>query len=122
MRLTHLKAIKVFLLLLVVLVVGYAIFRPEPPGMWFRHSDKVGHVVGFFGLSLIARWTLTTVPGVWFWPLFMVLAGVLEYLQGVLRPQRVASVDDAYANLGGVALAFVLWGIGRFISARRHNR
>lgn len=116
------KLIKVILLVLIILAVGYAIFRPEPPGMWFRHSDKVGHVLGLLSLTLIARWTLTSVSGVWFWPVMAILAGLLEYLQGVLRPLRVASIDDAYANLAGVALAFLVWGIGRFISARRRNR
>lgn len=116
------KLIKVILLVLIILAVGYAIFRPEPPGMWFRHSDKVGHVLGLFSLTLIARWTLTSVSGMWFWPVMVILAGLLEYLQGVLRPLRVASIDDAYANLAGVALAFLIWGIGRFISARRRNR
>lgn len=95
--------------LFVSTAVLYAIFRPAPPEMIFEHSDKVGHVIAFLALSLMGRLALSSLSKVTFWLSFLLLAFLLEYLQGALRPLRIFSVEDAYANAAGVLLALVVF-------------
>jgi len=95
--------------LLVLIAVLYALFRPAPPEMIFENSDKVGHVVAFMMLGVTARFALLKLSSVSFWLILFSLAFVLEYLQGVLRPLRVFSIEDVLANGIGVLLAFLLF-------------
>lgn len=52
---------------------------------------------------------------VFFWPVLFGLAPLMEYLQGVLRPLRVYSMEDSYANLAGVALGLFVVSFYRLI-------
>jgi VanZ family protein len=87
--------------------VLYGIFRPTPPEMIFENSDKVGHLLAFFLLSVTARLAMPYMPWYWFWTIFVELAFLLEYLQGLWMPLRQFSLQDSYANLCGVAIGWV---------------
>jgi VanZ family protein len=87
--------------------LAYGIFRSSPPERLFENSDKVGHFIAFFGVSFIGRFALHKIPAILYWGCWLGLAGLLEYLQGELRPMRHFSVEDAYANAIGVAIAIV---------------
>ena len=93
--------------LLCAALVAYGIFRPTPL-QFLNQSDKVGHVLAFLGLSLTAWMAFRQARWFYFWPVLFGLAPLLEYLQGELRPLRVYSIDDSYANLAGVAIALLL--------------
>lgn len=97
-----------------LLVVLYAVLRPEPPPHVFTHSDKAGHLLGFFALSLSARLAFPRIPFLLFWPFFLVFLGLapfLEWLQHELQSQRIYDVDDALANVVGVTAADLLGSI-----------
>jgi VanZ family protein len=97
--------------------VLYAIFRPTPPEMLFDNSDKVGHFLAFGGLSLTAFIALKGRFAWVMWGSLVLLAFVLEYLQGVFLPLRTFSLEDSYANVVGVAIGFAVCQlIGRFRS------
>lgn len=91
---------------LVFTAVLYAIFRPTPPEMIFEHSDKVRHVLAFFGLGFMARLALFRLPRWLLWWALLTLAFGLEYLQGEFRPLRIFSLEDAYVNAAGVVITF----------------
>lgn len=91
---------------LVCALVLYAFFRQTPPTLLFNHSDKVGHVAAFLLLSCSAKAAFYKLPAHWLWGTLLLLAFVLEYLQGELHPLRVFSLEDVYANIAGVVLAF----------------
>jgi VanZ family protein len=94
--------------LLCAAAVAYGIFRPTPPPQFFSGSDKVGHVLAFLGLSLTAWLAFRHVRWFYFWPVLLVLAPLSEYLQGEVRPMRVYSINDSYANIAGVAIALLM--------------
>ncbi|MCX2982108.1 VanZ family protein [Halieaceae bacterium IMCC14734] len=102
----HLFA-SLFVLLMAALL--YGIFRAEPPQELFSNSDKVGHVLIFFAATLSGRLSGIRLPDWAYWPLWAVLALMMEYLQDALWPTRNFSAGDAYANLAGVVAALVVW-------------
>ena len=106
-----LKAQHIFAFLFVFFTAAllYGVFRPEPPPELFAHSDKAGHVLIFFAVALSGRLAGISLPDWSYWPLWASLAMTLEYLQGMLRPLRIFSIEDAYANLTGVVAALVVW-------------
>ena len=111
-----LKTQHLFALLFVCFTAAllYGVFRPEPPPELFAHSDKAGHVLIFFAVALSGRLAGISLPDWSYWPLWAGLAMTMEYLQGMLRPLRIFSIEDAYANLAGVvatsvAVAATMW-------------
>ena len=102
--------------LLALAALAYGIFRPAPPERIFENSDKVGHFIAFFGVSFMGRLALHKIPGWIYWSSWFVLAGLLEYLQGALRPLRHFSVEDAYANAIGVVIAITVCFVATKIS------
>lgn len=100
-----------------VSAVMYGIFRPVPPEMLFDNSDKVGHFIAFAALGITARLALPANRHGFIWPVLLVAAFVLEYLQGAWLPLRTFSLEDSYANSAGVAIGFaVCWLIDRYRS------
>jgi VanZ family protein len=96
----------------------YGIFRAAPPPDLFDQSDKVGHLLAFGALGLSSRLAFLRLPGLVLWPILAGLAPLLEWLQHQLQPLRIYSLEDALANLSGVALALVFWVfIRRYVSA-----
>jgi hypothetical protein len=87
----------------------YGILRPEPPQEIFLHSDKVAHVLAFFAVSFTGRFAGLSWRGWVYWPFWLGLAILLEYMQGALWATRVFSLDDAYANAAGVFTALAVW-------------
>lgn len=90
-------------------VLAYGLLRPEPPPDLFGESDKLLHLIAFGGLSLTARLAFPSAPGRLLWPLLLVLAPLLEWLQHVIQPVREFSALDVLANLCGIALALLFW-------------
>ena len=111
-KLLHTALLRWSVFLSVVIVVSYALFRPEPPVMIFEHSDKMGHIIAFMTLALTGRLAFIRFSKLGFWLTMSVLAFMLEYLQGEFRPLRIFSLDDAYANLLGVVVALVVFEVG----------
>lgn len=99
-------------------VLLYGLFRPTPPPDVFANSDKVGHVLIFFAVSLSGRLSWVTIPDWLHWPLWALLAMALEYLQGLAQPLRIFSIEDAYANVAGVLLGLLGWLVIRLYLAR----
>ncbi|WP_162010859.1 VanZ family protein [Neptuniibacter caesariensis] len=112
------KTIIWVIFLLALAALAYGIFRPAPPERIFENSDKVGHFMAFFGVSFMGRLALYKIPGWTYWSSWFVLAGLLEYLQGVLRPLRHFSIEDAYANAIGVLIAITVYIVATKISER----
>lgn len=102
------KTIIWVIFLLALAALAYGIFRPTPPERIFENSDKVGHFIAFFGVSFIGRLAIHKIPNWIYWSCWFVLAGLLEYLQGVLQPLRHFSIEDAYANAVGVAISILV--------------
>ena len=63
----------------------------------------------FCAVALSGRLAGISLPDWSYWPLWAGLAMTMEYLQGMLRPLRIFSIEDAYANLAGVVAALVVW-------------
>jgi VanZ family protein len=99
-------------------VLLYSLFRPTSPPDVFANSDKVGHVLIFFAVSLSGRLSKVAIPDRLHWPLWTFLAMALEYLQGAARPLRIFSIEDAYANVAGVLLGLLGWLVIRLYLAR----
>jgi hypothetical protein len=99
-------------------VLLYSLFRPTSPPDVFANSDKVGHVLIFFAVSLSGRLSKVPIPDWLHWPLWAFLAMALEYLQGAARPLRIFSIEDAYANVTGVLLGLLGWLVIRLYLAR----
>jgi hypothetical protein len=87
----------------------YALFRPTPPPELFAYSDKVGHLIIFFAVTLTGRLAGKALSDWVYWPAWAGLAVGLEYLQGALRPLRIFSLADAAANLTGTLVALAVW-------------
>lgn len=98
------------LFVLSVLVCGYFLFRQTPPPQIFAHSDKLGHIGGFFALVLLGYRAASSRFGV---PFLILLAGLLalavgsEWIQSAWLPLRTASRADLAANLSGYVLGLV---------------
>jgi len=90
------------------------------PEMPFDHADKVGHVFAFLVLGITGRLALFNCSRWFIWAALFGLAFSLEYLQGELRPLRVFSIYDAYANAVGIALSvglFKAFKLARFVQS-----
>lgn len=96
------------LFFIALIVLCYGLFRPEPPMKLFKDSDKVLHLVAFLGVSFLGRIALPRANPIIYWASWLILAGLLEYLQGEWQPHRRFSILDAYANAAGVLASFVI--------------
>lgn len=90
-------------------VLFWSIFRPEPPPKLFHESDKLFHVLAFFGFALITRFTFCRKTLWLVWLALLCSSLLLEYLQHVIQSHRHFSEQDALANLTGAVLAFIVW-------------
>ncbi|PIE25442.1 MAG: hypothetical protein CSA60_00610 [Neptuniibacter caesariensis] len=93
--------------IIALVLLAYGLFRPTPPEEVFTHSDKAGHFIAFFTVSFLGKMALNAVPSSIYWGTWLILAGLLEYLQDILCPMRVFSLEDAYANGIGVCIAII---------------
>lgn len=89
-----------------VALLLWGVFDAKPHDGFFGESDKVDHLFAFAVVTLLGllsiplRWTGFTLP---FW---LCAAFLLEYLQGEWVAQRTFDIGDAWANTGGVVLAY----------------
>ena len=103
-------ALSWFVFAVSLLVCGYFLFRQTPLPQGFAHSDKLGHVGGFFALVLLGYRATSCRFGV---PFLILLAGLLalavgsEWIQSAWLPLRTASRADLAANLSGYVLGLV---------------
>lgn len=100
------------------LLIGYAMIAfvivqsliPSPVSVGFELSDKIYHVVGYFGLM---GWFVQIYRGKQerlFWAVIFIAMGILlEFLQGV-GGVRHFEINDMIANASGVVIAWVLSG------------
>lgn len=95
------------------LAILYANFRPSPPPDIFENSDKFGHILSYAALTFSGRYALRNVSSKLFWPGFLLLGIAMELLQGATRPLRFFSIEDSYANLAGVGVAFIAYLVVR---------
>ena len=75
----------------------------------FKQSDKLLHLVAFFGFAIISRFAFIHFHGIKVWLSILACAPLLEYLQQVFQPNRHFSEQDAIANILGVILAWIVW-------------
>ena len=87
--------------------------RSKPIPELFAQEDKLHHFIGFFALAFSCRLAFLPVKLHWI-AIGCVLAGLLiEYAQALI-PLRTASLYDALANTGGVALGLIVaWRFSR---------
>jgi VanZ family protein len=100
--------------LLFVISIGlvfWGIFRSTPPKELFDQSDKAAHLIAFAGLSFTGRIAMPKLNANIYWPVMVVLAVTLEYLQGFVQVSRLSSVEDAMANLMGVGIGLIVVSI-----------
>ncbi len=100
------------------LLIGYAMIAfvivqsliPSPVSVGIELSDKIYHVVGYFGLM---GWFVQIYRGKQerlFWAVIFIAMGILlEFLQGV-GGVRHFEINDMIANASGVVIAWVLSG------------
>lgn len=98
--------------LLVVALVLYGLFQPQPPPhIFFPYDDKYQHVLAFAGLmiSSLLLWNerilRVTLIG-------LVLAVFAELVQPLVSLHRYGSISDGIANVCGVllgVLSVVIW-------------
>src|SRR5690606_13588114 len=98
----------------------YAVFRPEPPPELFTNSDKLGHLVAFGLVALSATFAFPD-SKIRVISLLLVMAPLMEVLQGMLNPARMASHEDALANVTGVLLAGVCYQLLQSAAERKSS-
>ena len=90
-----------------VAAIAWLSLTPEPPGLDFEQSDKVGHFLGYGGLMFWFSQLYRSRTRV-FYALGFVAMGIgLELAQGQLG-YRTYEVFDMYANTLGVLLGWTL--------------
>jgi hypothetical protein len=103
-------------------VLLYGVFRSTPPQELFAQSDKAGHLLIFFAVTLTGRLAKIPLPKWAYWSIWAGLAFGLEYLQGAVRPLRIFSITDAWANLAGVLMALAIWlALARLLYRNRED-
>jgi VanZ family protein len=90
----------------VALVVLLAGFDPHPLPELFPQQDKLHHLFGFAALLFTARVAFPRVPGTWLAAATLAAALAIEIGQGLLLPERSASLGDMLANTAGVLLGW----------------
>lgn len=104
-----------FIFLSISTIVLCAIFYPQPFRIVFGLPDTVSHIGAFIALALAARLVFAKyLPSV-FWLTMFTIALLLEYLQGEILPLRSFSFSDLYSNVAGVAIAFVIFKLGKIM-------
>jgi len=95
-----------FVLLLIGALGAYFAFRHEPLPLFFEHSDKAVHFLGFFIISFILlKLRVFSVVSAFVF-LIMVSFGT-EFIQMMeLLPKRQADGWDLLANFIGITLGF----------------
>lgn len=92
-------------------LLGYGLFRQQPPPELFTESDKFLHVLAFFMVAMTAH--LAFDRGRWLvWAGLLLFAPLSEWLQSYLQLGRQFSLLDVQANLLGVAAAAAVVGLG----------
>lgn len=101
-----------------VILVLSAIRGDKIPEFGFSGGDKVGHLIGYFGLSFVfcaewakhIRWSNKTGRWLIYIASVCVLYGVvIEVLQGFVFYMRSFDYADMAANTGGVLLGVLLF-------------
>lgn len=95
--------------LLCCMLLAYGLFRPEPPPELFDDSDKLMHLFAFGLLGLAGRLAFPRSSPLLLFGAFLVTALLLECLQHWIQPLRQFSLEDAFANMLGIALAMLVW-------------
>ena len=117
MRISRILAISLFAIC--IAVVSWGVFRAMPPQKVFEQSDKIAHLLAFAGLAFSGRLAMPKLNGHIYWPLITTVAMAMEYTQGLVQASRLSSVEDAVANVIGVAIAMLVWvGGQKFRRAR----
>ena len=117
MRISRILAISLFAIC--IAVVSWGVFRAMPPQEIFEQSDKIAHLLAFAGLAFSGRMAMPKLNGHIYWPLITTVAMAMEYTQGLVQASRLSSVEDAIANVMGVAIAMLVWvGVQKFRRAR----
>nr|WP_283104431.1 VanZ family protein [Shewanella inventionis] len=93
-------------LVVAVIVTSYLVFSKPNYPQSFSHMDKVGHLGSFFALSYLAHYAFKPK---WYYlcAALATYALLIELVQSRL-PYRSASVGDVAADLGGIALFYLL--------------
>lgn len=111
-----------FALLWLAASVYALFFKPDNGTPPFAHFDKAAHFGLFFGqfwlLAKIFLHRQQTPPWRWLLPAAFIWAGLSEYLQATLTPDRHGDVFDAIADVLGAACA--LWLAVRVAHASPH--
>lgn len=100
-----------FVIVLGAMLIG--LFRSEPPQQYFTHSDKVGHILGFFVLAISGYLAIPKRFLLAYSALLICLAVGSEYIQASLLPARFFSLQDMFANLGGILIAGIIMFVKR---------
>ena len=105
--------------LLVLSLVLYGLFRPQPPVQLFvPWEDKGQHLMAFAGLMFSSR-LLIKRNFLWVTIAGLVMAVAAEVFQPMISPLRLGSVGDAVANVFGVLFGvFFFWIWKRNLKAR----
>ena len=104
------------LFLLCLSAVIYGNLKPTPPEQVFPHADKAGHGISFIALAISAKLAMYRLHSLSVWSSLILFCFLLEYLQGILRPLRTFSMEDAYANAFGVLIALVVITAWRYFA------
>jgi VanZ family protein len=99
------------LFILALAVLCWGLFRSQPPAELFEQSDKYQHAVAFALVVFLGSLVVTGRRRWIYWVAWLLMAAVLEYLQGLWLPGRTFDQGDILANYVGVLAAFLAWGL-----------
>lgn len=97
----------------------WGLFSPEPLLGSLRHLDKYQHVIAFATVSLLGGSLIPARRRLVYWLLWLLLAILLEYMQGILLPHRRFDSYDVLANLAGVCVGGLLCWVSTVWSRRQ---
>ncbi len=89
----------------------YGLFRAEGPPSLFKNSDKMLHFLAFAGFAFFTRAAFPKAAAWKVWTLIVLWAPISEALQHQIQSSRYFSWLDIVANLTGVAIGVLCWGI-----------
>lgn len=110
-------------LLLCVLVISFwGLFRAEPPPALLRQLGSIFlHACAFFAIAIAARYASPRHLAKYTWILLLIAAVSSEYIQNALHSTRSFSYWDIIANLGGIVSAWLIWPLVAYFALPKHG-
>ncbi len=107
-KLKILRKLSVIFLGLYIILLAYLSLVPTVPSAQ-EVSDKLLHFLAYGTLTALTAAAFPNLKMIYLFLSAAIMGAVLEGGQGLLDMGRTASVGDQLANMGGAALALLIW-------------